>query len=115
MMVVNAIGWAVAHWAQLLAVVTGVVTVASVVVQLTPTQADDAALAKVMRVLEALSLAKGKPAVASPATADHIDELVDALERGDTAQLRELLDAIDEARLGKHQASPAADVDDPRR
>ena len=41
---------------DLLAVIGAIVTVASVIVKLTPTQKDDAVFAKVIKVLSALSL-----------------------------------------------------------
>lgn len=49
------------HWIEtngkdILAIIGGVVTVASLIVKLTPTQKDDAVLAKVIKVLAALSL-----------------------------------------------------------
>lgn len=48
--------WINAHWKDILAIIGGVVTVASLIVKLTPTQKDDAFLAKVIKVLAALSL-----------------------------------------------------------
>lgn len=50
------IHWLQANWKDVLAIIGGVVTVASMVVKLTPTQKDDAFLAKVIKVLSALSL-----------------------------------------------------------
>jgi len=50
------ISWLQANWKDVLAVIGGVVTVASIIVKLTPTQKDDAFLAKVIKVLAALSL-----------------------------------------------------------
>ena len=44
--------WSTAHWADILTIYGGVVAVATVVVKLTPTQADDAVLAKVIAVVE---------------------------------------------------------------
>jgi len=41
--------WFVAHWSDILAIYTGLVTVASIVVKLTPTLADDDALKGVVR------------------------------------------------------------------
>ncbi|MBO7735883.1 MAG: hypothetical protein J6S67_25160 [Methanobrevibacter sp.] len=50
------IGWLQANWKDVLAIIGGVVTVASIIVKLTPTQKDDAFLAKVIKILAALSL-----------------------------------------------------------
>lgn len=48
--------WITAHWKDILAVIGGVVTVASIIVKLTPTQKDDNVLAKIIKILAALSL-----------------------------------------------------------
>ena len=48
--------WITTHWKDILAIIGGIVTVASLIVKLTPTQKDDAFLAKVIKVLAALSL-----------------------------------------------------------
>ena len=48
--------WIHNNWKDMLAIIGGVVTVASIIVKLTPTQKDDAVLAKVIKVLSALSL-----------------------------------------------------------
>lgn len=50
------INWIQSNWKDVLAIIGGVVTVASIIVKLTPTQKDDAFLAKVIKVLAALSL-----------------------------------------------------------
>lgn len=50
------VAWITEHWKDILAVIGGVVTTASLIVKLTPTQKDDAFLAKVIKVLAALSL-----------------------------------------------------------
>lgn len=50
------INWLQANWKDILAIIGGVVTVASIIVKLTPTQKDDAFLAKVIKILAALSL-----------------------------------------------------------
>lgn len=44
------------HWKDILAVIGGVVTTASIIVKLTPTQKDDTVLAKIIKILAALSL-----------------------------------------------------------
>lgn len=48
--------WIMAHWKDILAVIGGVVTVASIIVKLTPTPKDDSFLAKVIKILAALGL-----------------------------------------------------------
>ena len=50
--------WLMMNWSDLLLIVTGIITTASVIVKLTPSQKDDAVLAKVLKVLEFLSLNK---------------------------------------------------------
>lgn len=48
--------WIMAHWKDILSVIGGVVTVASIIVKLTPTPKDDGILAKVIKILAALGL-----------------------------------------------------------
>ena len=48
--------WITQHWKDVLAVIGGVVTVASIIVKLTPTQKDDNVLSKIITILAALSL-----------------------------------------------------------
>jgi len=50
--------WMQANWVNITAVIGGVVTVASLIVKMTPTQTDDEILGKIIAVLKALSLAK---------------------------------------------------------
>ena len=50
--------WMQANWVNITAVIGGVVTVASLIVKMTPSESDDAVLARVINVLKALSLAK---------------------------------------------------------
>lgn len=50
------IKWCAEHWNDVLAVIGGLIFVATVIVKLTPTQKDDAVLAKIIKVLSALSL-----------------------------------------------------------
>ena len=50
------ISWLQANGEDVLAIIGAVVTVASIIVKLTPTQKDDAFLAKVIKILSALSL-----------------------------------------------------------
>ncbi len=44
------------HWKDILAIIGGVVAVASVIVKLTPSTKDDTVLAKIIKILAALSL-----------------------------------------------------------
>ena len=48
--------WITQHGKDVLAVIGGVVTVASIIVKLTPTQKDDNVLSKIITILAALSL-----------------------------------------------------------
>lgn len=48
--------WIMEHWKDILAIIGGVVTTASIIVKLTPTQKDDNVLAKIIKILAALSL-----------------------------------------------------------
>ena len=48
--------WITTHWQDILAWIGGIVTAASIIVKLTPTQKDDNILAKVIKILAALSL-----------------------------------------------------------
>ena len=50
------ITWVTNHWKDVLAVISAVIGLATLIVKLTPTQKDDAVLAKVIKVLAALSL-----------------------------------------------------------
>lgn len=50
------INWCTQHWQDVLAIIGGVVSVATIIVKLTPTQKDDAVLGKIIAVLPALSL-----------------------------------------------------------
>lgn len=48
--------WLNEHWKDILAIISGIIGVATAVVKLTPTQKDDTVLARIVKVLEALSL-----------------------------------------------------------
>ena len=48
--------WIMQHWKDILAIIGGIVTVASLIVKLTPTQKDDGVLAKIIKILSALGL-----------------------------------------------------------
>lgn len=48
--------WITQHWQEILAWIGGIVTAASIIVKLTPTQKDDNILAKIIKILAALSL-----------------------------------------------------------
>ena len=50
------IGWLKANWDSVLAIVGGVVSVATIIVKLTPTPKDDNALATLIRLLSVFSL-----------------------------------------------------------
>lgn len=50
------IAWITEHWKDILAIIGSVVTVASLIVKLTPSTKDDAILAKIIKILAALSL-----------------------------------------------------------
>lgn len=50
--------WIATNWDAILAVIGGIVTTATAIVQLTPTPKDDAALAKVVKYLQFFSLVK---------------------------------------------------------
>jgi hypothetical protein len=56
----EALTWISAHWSDVLAVLGGAVAVATTVVKLTPSQSDDAVLAKVIKVLDWLSVVNPK-------------------------------------------------------
>lgn len=53
----------IAHWQDVLAVFGALVALASVIVKITPTQTDDAFLAKVVEWADRLSIAYPKPTV----------------------------------------------------
>ena len=48
--------WIMTHWKDILAIIGAVVTATSLIVKITPSQKDDAVLAKVIKILAALSL-----------------------------------------------------------
>ncbi len=50
--------WMQANWVNITAVIGGVVTVASLIVKMTPSESDDVILDKIIAVMKALSLAK---------------------------------------------------------
>jgi hypothetical protein len=50
------IAWITEHWKDILAIIGGVVTVASIVVRLTKSDKDDKALNMIIKILVALSL-----------------------------------------------------------
>jgi len=52
------IAWLVANWQTIALIVTGAVTFASIIVKLTPTQADDNILAKIIAILKIVGLNK---------------------------------------------------------
>lgn len=48
--------WIMAHWKDILSIIGGVVTVASIIVRLTKSDKDDKALNVIIKILSALSL-----------------------------------------------------------
>ena len=54
----NGMEWMQANWVNITAVIGGVVTVASLIVKMTPSESDDVILDKIIAVMKALSLAK---------------------------------------------------------
>lgn len=48
--------WIIAHWDDILMVFTSCVTVASIIVKLTPTKRDDEALSVIMRLLNTVAI-----------------------------------------------------------
>lgn len=60
--------WIAQNWDSLLAIATGLVTVASVVVKLTPSTVDDAWLAAGRRLVETIAL-NGRPTKVPPPAA----------------------------------------------
>lgn len=54
------ISWTIEHSGDILAIITGIIATASVIVKLTPNETDNAWLAKVVKVSEWLALNKDK-------------------------------------------------------
>ena len=50
--------WVLENWQTILLIVTSVITLASVIVKITPTPADDAVLAKIIDFLKVIGLYK---------------------------------------------------------
>lgn len=48
--------WITAHWKDILAIIGAVVTAASLIVKITPTQKDDTVLAKIIKILSILGI-----------------------------------------------------------
>ena len=48
--------WLTSHWIEIIAVLGGITSTASIVVKWTPTQADDKFLAKVVRFLNVVAI-----------------------------------------------------------
>jgi hypothetical protein len=48
--------WLTSHWGSLLTVVTSVISAASVVAKITPTQTDDLVIATILKVVDLLAL-----------------------------------------------------------
>jgi hypothetical protein len=71
--------WFGANWNTIALVITGVISVASIIVKVTPTKRDDEALAKVLKVLAFFALTPKTPPVVAPEVTDH--ELQVTMER----------------------------------
>lgn len=52
----NFVNWIVSHWSDVLAIIGGLVSVASIIVKLTPTTKDDSVLNAIIKVLAAVSI-----------------------------------------------------------
>lgn len=48
--------WIVQHWNDILAIIGAAVTLATLITAITPTQKDDAILAKIIKILSAIGL-----------------------------------------------------------
>lgn len=48
--------WITNHWKDILAIIGAVVTTASLIVKITPTQKDDNILAKIIKILSAMGI-----------------------------------------------------------
>ena len=48
--------WVISHWLDIVAVITGIVTVASIIAKLTPTETDDKIVAKILQVIDLLAI-----------------------------------------------------------
>jgi len=62
----NAIAWLNANWVNIAAIYGCVVALATIIVKLTPSQADDAVLAKVLAVVSFFSHAEDKKPADKP-------------------------------------------------
>ena len=48
--------WIIANWASVVAIVTGIVTVASIIAKLTPTETDDKLVGYILKIIDVLAL-----------------------------------------------------------
>jgi len=48
--------WLIANWASIVAIVTGVVTVASIIAKLTPTETDDKVVGYFLKLIDFLAI-----------------------------------------------------------
>jgi len=48
--------WIIANWASVVAIVTGIVTVASIIAKLTPTETDDKIVGYILKIVDFLAL-----------------------------------------------------------
>ena len=59
-MIAVIIAWITVNWVNILGIISGIITVASIIVKLTPNQEDDKVLATIIAFLKILSLNKEK-------------------------------------------------------
>jgi len=48
--------WVIANWDSVLGIITGLITVASIVAKLTPSETDDKMIAKVLKVIDVIAI-----------------------------------------------------------
>lgn len=53
--------WIIEHWDDLMLIVTGIISVASVIVKLTPTPRDDEELGRLRKLLHTMALTPKRP------------------------------------------------------
>lgn len=55
---VQGLNWVIANWESLVLIITSLVTVASIIVKLTPTPKDDEFLGKILKIISLIALNK---------------------------------------------------------
>jgi hypothetical protein len=55
--------WITANWGSIIAVITGIISVASIIAKLTPTEVDDGIVAKLLKLIDVLAI-NNKPTTA---------------------------------------------------